>query len=87
MLTLTDAAGGYLCEVLDKSNAPNEAAVRLSVGQNGLSAAIDAQRPGDATYDHEGRKVLLLDERASKALSERTLDLQQTPEGERLGIV
>lgn len=86
MLTMTEAAGGYLNEVLDKSNAPAEAAVRLSVEAEGLRAAIDAQRPGDAVFDHEGRKVLLLDEHASEALSERTLDLQPTPDGARLGI-
>jgi len=86
MLTLTEAAGGYLTGVLDESKAPADTALRLHVGADGLSAALDSQRPGDATYDHGGRKVLLLDRRASEALSDKTLDLQSTPEGERLGL-
>lgn len=86
MLTVTDAAGEFLSNVLDQSNAPAEVAVRLSVGDGGLQAAIDAPRPDDTTYDHEGRKVLLLDPKASDALAERTLDLQATPEGKRLGL-
>jgi len=86
MLTVTEAAGGYLSDVLDKSNAPAETAVRLNVGPDGLSAAIDEPRPGDMAFDHDGRKVLLLDERASAALADRTLDLQPTPDGGRLGL-
>ncbi len=86
MLTLTEAAGGYLSDVLEQANAPTETAVRLKVGPDGLKAAIDEQRPGDAAYAHEGRKVLLLDESASEALAEKTLDLQPTPDGQRLGL-
>lgn len=86
MLTVTETAGEFLSDVLDQSNAPADSAVRLVVGDGELSAAIDAQRPGDTTYDHQGRKVLLLDPKASDALAERTLDLQATPDGNRLGL-
>ena len=86
MLNVTAAAGEFLSDVLETSNAPAGAAVRLSVQADGLSAAIDEARPGDASIDHEGRKVLLLDRQAASALSEKTLDLQATPEGRRLGI-
>lgn len=86
MLTMTEAAGGYLHNVLETSRAPAEAAVRLTVGAEGLSASIDSQRPGDATLYHEGRRVLLLDPPASEALDARTLDVQSTPDGDKLGI-
>ena len=86
MLNVTTAAGEFLNDVLETANASDRSAVRLSVDGDGLSAAIDNERPGDASVDHGGRKVLLLDRQASSALSERTLDLQATPEGRRLQI-
>jgi len=86
MLTITEAAGGYLSKVLDDANAAPDTAVRLVVESNGLTAALDSERPGDASIDHDGRKVLLLDSQASQVLSERTLDVQATDDGPRLGI-
>jgi len=86
MLNVTTAAGEYLSNVLETANAPAEAAVRLSLRAEGLSASIDTERPGDARIDHEGRKVLVLDHQAASALNEKTLDLQATPDGHQLGI-
>ena len=87
MLTVTKAAEGYLNDVLEKSDSPADAAVRLMVNADGLTAAIDTERPGDAAYTHGARKVLVLDENASRALAERTLDTEQTPTGPRLSVV
>jgi Fe-S cluster assembly iron-binding protein IscA len=86
MLTVTEAAGGYLSSWLERANATDDTAVRLFVEPKGLAAALDTERPGDTTIEHAGRRVLLLDEEASQALSERTLDVQRTPDGPRLGI-
>jgi Fe-S cluster assembly iron-binding protein IscA len=86
MLNITEAAGGYLSKVLDDANATPETAVRLVVQSSGLTAALDTERPGDAAIDHDGRKVLLLDAQASQVLADRTLDMQPTEEGPRLGI-
>ena len=86
MLTVTEATGGYLSKVLEEAKASPETAVRLAVEGNGLTAALDTERPGDTTFDHNGRTVLLLDEQASQVLSERTLDVQTTTDGPRLGI-
>lgn len=86
MLTITEAAGGYLNKWLDEAKAAPDTAVRLAVASKGFTAALDKERPGDLTVDHDGRKVLLLDEQASSALSERTLDVKGTPEGPKLGL-
>lgn len=86
MLTLTDAAGGYLTKVLDEAQVPGDTAVRLVAAPEGLTAALDNEKPGDATFAHEGRTVLLLDQLASQVLDERTLDVQKTPEGDKLGL-
>lgn len=87
MLNLTPAAGGYLSQVLEEAKASPDTAVRLAVDGDGLESKLDVVRPGDTTYNHEGRKVLLLDTRASRVLADRTLDVQPTDEGPRLGIL
>ena len=86
MLTITDAAGGYLTKVLDEAQVSDETAVRLVAAPEGLTAALDTEKPGDASFDHDGRKVLLLDQLASQVLDERTLDVQNTPDGDKLGL-
>lgn len=86
MLTMTEAAGGYLNNLLENSDAPEQLAVRLMVDQEGLTAVIDEERPGDTTYQHQGRKVLVLDSQAAEALSAKTLDLKPTEEGQKLGL-
>lgn len=84
MLTVTKAAGGHLAKLLDQVQAPADSAVRIVVQPEGLKTAIDTERSGDARFDHEGRKVLLLDPDAATHLTERTLDV--APEGEHLTI-
>lgn len=86
MLNLTPAAGGYLSKVLEEAQASPDTAVRLAVEGDGLQSTLDVVRPGDTTYNHDGRKVLVLDNRASRVLADRTLDVLPTDEGMRLGI-
>ena len=82
MLTVTKAAGGYLSNMLERNHAPPDSAVRILVKPEGLRTAIDQEHNGDTTFDHDGRKVLLLDQNAATVLSERTLDVD--PDGPRL---
>jgi hypothetical protein len=48
---------------------------------------MDNERPGDETFAHEGRTVLLLDSEVSDALAERTLDVEDAAEGPRLALM
>jgi hypothetical protein len=86
MLSITAAAGEYLVTMLDHVDASADRAVRLAVGPDGLTAAIDVERPGDEWFEHGGRRVLLLDRQAAAALSDRVLDLHATSDGKRLGL-
>ncbi len=86
MLTMTEAAAGYLNEVLEEAEAPRDTAIRLQIQDGGLSSALDRARPGDTALHHAGRKVLLLDPQASELLAESTLDLQPTEDGPKLGL-
>ena len=86
MVTLTEAAGGFLNDVLASASAPTNTAVRLTVQPNGLASILDEPRAGDATFEHNGRKVLVLDSQAAKTLDGKVLDVQPTDDGPRLGI-
>ncbi len=47
---------------------------------------VDGERPGDTPFKHQGRTVLLLDERVSQLLESETLDVKQTAKGNRLTL-
>jgi hypothetical protein len=84
MFIVTEAAGGYLTAVLDNANASEETAIRLVLEGNTLTPQLDNTHPGDKTFDHEGRMVLMLDAQVSQVLDDSTLDIETTEEGPKL---
>jgi len=74
MLTVTEAASACLAEILKREEVPEGAAVRFVHEEGGLRLQSDDERPGDTTFQHEGRTVLLLDEQVSELLADETLD-------------
>jgi hypothetical protein len=80
MLTVTDTAIANLAQILKQQGAPEDVAVRFVYETKGIALRHDSERPGDKTYQHEGRTVLLLDAQVSQLLAEDTLDI----EGEKL---
>jgi hypothetical protein len=87
MFTMTETAGEYLTTVLDDANAAEETAIRLVIDGNTLTPQLDNARPGDATFDHEGRTVLVLDARVTQILDESMLDVRATEEGPQLVLL
>jgi len=75
MLTVTEAASARLAEILKQEEFPEEAAIRFVREAGGLRLQSDNERPGDTTFQHEGRTVLLLDEQVSELLADETLDV------------
>jgi hypothetical protein len=84
MFTMTETAGEYLTTVLDNANASEETAVRFVLEGNTLTPKLDNARPGDASFDYEGRRVLVLDAQVSQVLTDSTLDVEATGEGPKL---
>ncbi len=76
MLTVTEAASARLAQVLKQQSMPEEIAVRFVYEGNGGALRRDNERPGDTTFQHEGRTVLLPDAQVSGLLAEDTLDLE-----------
>jgi hypothetical protein len=87
MFTMTETAGEYLTTVLDDANATEETAIRLVLDGNTLTPQLDNARPGDATFDHEGRMVLVLDAQVTHILDESMLDVKATEEGPQLVLL
>jgi hypothetical protein len=87
MFTMTEAAGNYLTTVLANAKASEEAAIRFVLEGNSLAPKLDHEYPGDATFDYEGRRVLVLDTQVSQLLTNSTLDVQATDEGPKLVLL
>ena len=81
---VTEAAAGHLATLLEQ--APEEAAVRFVPQGNALSMQLDSPKPEDKTYEFQDKTVLVLDPQIDEALAERTLDLQETPQGPQLAL-
>lgn len=82
MLTVTDAASARLAELIEREGLPDDTAIRFIYDGQGLAMQPDKPRPGDETFDHEGRDVLLLDTQMAELLGSHTLDV----EGENLAL-
>lgn len=87
MFTMTETAGEYLTTLLDNTNAEEETAIRLVLDGNTLMPKLDNARPGDATFDHEGRMVLVLDAQVTQLLDQSRLDVRATEEGPKLVLL
>ncbi len=84
MLNASDAACAFISELLTASEAPDESAVRFVLEENQLSMKLDEKKPGDETFDHDGKTVLLVDAEMSQVLDGKTLDVEDTEEGPQL---
>ena len=82
MLTVTDTAAQYVRETLKKESAPG--AFRIVNTEEGYRFTLDEAKEGDQVFEHEGENYLLLDTEVGEALSNATLDVNESPEGTRL---
>ena len=85
MITVTESAKQQLGMMLVLVGAGPEVGLRLTAtepGQFGL--APDKEKEGDQVVEHEGSKVLLVDDEVSGALEGLTIDCEETPQGPRL---
>ncbi|UCF34059.1 MAG: hypothetical protein JSV78_01885 [Phycisphaerales bacterium] len=84
MLSVTDAATEYLAGLLSDAEAPDDMAVRFVYEAKGFQMRTDGEQPGDTTFAHEGRTVLVMEEQVADLLADRTLDVHDAGAGPRL---
>jgi Fe-S cluster assembly iron-binding protein IscA len=86
MLDVTDGAKQHLVQLMSDNEVPDEGAVRIVVHEDALTLAADEPRPGDATFDLEGRTVLVMEQAIADHLDGKTLDVEATEEGTELKL-
>jgi hypothetical protein len=93
MLHVTSAARAELHDMLVRVLAqrsdpdPPDLGLRLVAEKCQLGLALDEPREGDQVVGQEGRSVLIIDPSTSELVEDRTLDVIETPQGTRLGLV
>jgi Fe-S cluster assembly iron-binding protein IscA len=78
MLTVTEAASAHLAQMLANHDVAEDVAVRFVCEEQGIGLQQDSERPGDTTFEHKGRTVLLLDAQVTELLADGTLDVEGT---------
>ena len=86
MLTVTEAAKAHIADLLQKAEAPDEASVRLVRSPAGIELAIDQEKPGDTSFEHDTSTVLVVGEDVAPLLDQATLDIEQSEQGARLRL-
>jgi Fe-S cluster assembly iron-binding protein IscA len=88
MLQVTLGAKEVLKEVLSANSEEPEAGLRLTMNNAGeLGLGIDSEKEGDQVVEHEGSKVLFVEQVLSEQLEGFAIDMVDTPEGARLTIL
>lgn len=88
MIGVTDRAKEELKNILDSNADDQELSLRLVTNEQGqIGIALDKERPGDNVVEHNGSKVLLVEDALVPHLVGITIDIEDTPEGPRLAIV
>ena len=86
MFNVTEPALNRLSRQLARKEAAKDVALRFTRREGGWDLGPDQKRPGDVTFDHEGRNVLLLDQTTAEAMTDMTLEVKKTDAGPRLRL-
>ena len=86
MVALTPLACERLLSKLARKKAAPDEALRIKRRRGGWRLCVDHAQADDTTLAHGGRNVLLLDAKVTQALTDMTLDVEQTPTGPRLRL-
>jgi hypothetical protein len=81
MVTVTDAAGAHLAQLLDKVKAQEDTVIRLVLDESDMVPKMDQARAGDTAFSYEGRRSLVLDALVVQAMADKTLDVQDAEDG------
>lgn len=86
MLIVTDRAAQYLREALSRKEEGLPEAIRIVYTEEGYQLTLDDPKEGDQVFEQEGESYLLLGSEVGEALSDATLDVQQSPRGMRITL-
>ncbi len=84
MLTVTYTAGEHIAYMLCEHEARDDVVLRIKWMKGGIEMRPDKMRPGDETFEHNGKVVLVLDQQTSQLLGNKTIDLMTDDDGSHL---
>ncbi len=87
MLSLSYTAAEHLAYMLADANAPEDAVIRVVVEDEKFGLKIDTVRPGDTTFAHAERTVLVINAQISGSFADKRLDLHVVDDQPELVIV
>ena len=88
MIGITQRAKDELKRMLTDNTDNYQAGLRLiDRGEGKLGLGMDIEMPGDHVVEHEGLKVLLVNEQLAELLSGITIDVEETKEGTELVLI
>jgi Fe-S cluster assembly iron-binding protein IscA len=86
MLTVSEDAKAHLATIMNENNVPDEYAIRLVAGPQGIGLSPDQPKETDETFEHDGKTVLVVEPALNEQLAGRTLSVEESAEGPRLNI-
>jgi len=81
MVTVTDAAGAHMAQLLAQVEANKDVAIRLVLDEHNIIPTMDQARVGDTAFSYKGKTVLVLDALVVQAMADHTLDVQEAEDG------
>ena len=81
MVTITDAAGAHMAQLLAQVEANKDVAIRLVLDEHNIIPTMDQARVGDTAFSYKGKTVLVLDALVVQAMADHTLDVQEAEDG------
>ena len=84
MLQVSTPAAARMAHLL--SARPEHAVLRIVHRDQRLRLRLGIVRPGDQTFEHDGRIVLAIDEHLGNKLGQRQIELRETDDGPRLRL-
>ena len=87
MVGVTEAGLVELKRILDEHTDNDQASLRLTTDQSDtLGLTIDVNTSEDQVLEHEGSKLLIIEQSLAANLEDITIDVDESPEGPRLVI-
>ena len=88
MIEITEHAKDELYRLLNaKVDWPGALLRLIDRGQGKLGLGIDIQKPDDMVVEHEGKRLMLVENALASNLGGITLDVDSTPDGPELVII
>jgi hypothetical protein len=81
MVTVTDAAGAHMAQLLSQVETQKDVVIRLVLDERDIVPTMDHPRAGDTAFSYKGKRVLVLDAFVVQAMADHTLDVQEAEDG------